>query len=158
MSGLQLCYLFLAVLCSTTQSKQSCPSDGKQQADKSWSDGGTRRENCKGEWKGCVWEAVWRGRLCMPMRDREVWTHSELSGGCQEPCWYVWALMHHPRAGGTCTISAVKSSKSQKTERFSTWSGHFALKQTKKCLPRISLPYRSYRVSRAIPSRVAAEG
>lgn len=54
-----------------TESRQSCPSDREQQADKSWSDGGTRRGNHKGEWKCCVWEAVWWGRLWIPVRDTE---------------------------------------------------------------------------------------
>lgn len=71
MSGLQLCLLFLAVLCPMTQSRQSYPFDREQQADKSWPDGGTRRGSCKGEWKGCVWEAVCWCRLCVPVRERE---------------------------------------------------------------------------------------
>lgn len=144
-----------------TESRQRCPSDREQQADKSWADVGTRRGNHKGEWKCCVWEAVWWDRLGIPVRDTEGSVATRQAVGrvpralllCQSPGALLSHREHLHHEG--CEVFKIPEDR----EVFQSIKAlHFALKQTEGCFPQTSLPHFSYRLSRAIPSRIAAEG
>lgn len=63
-----------------TQSRQSCPSDREQKADKSWSDRGTRRGNHRGEWKA-VFEKLYDEAGCACLWERGKCGHT---ASCQE--------------------------------------------------------------------------
>lgn len=144
-----------------TQSRQSCPPDREQRADKSRSDRGSRRGNGGGEWKGlCLRSCVMKQAMCAWERGRGKRGHSELSVGCQEPCWCVWALMHHPLTGAPAPLVLWRVQNPSRQGGFPAGQEASLCTKTnkKRYLPQTSLPHRVYRLSRAIPSRIAAEG